>query len=181
MKDAQRCSNYNKEVMKSAVTDIIPKKMPLNLAIAGGGRACKFFLELIKQETFLFLKISLKGVCDIDPMAEGLQLARKMGIFTTQDYRELFKIENLDGIIELTNDHQLLLDLIKLRPKRVGIVEHNIGRLLRSFFMINQRIKSAERQIILEKMSSDFLIQQSNVAIVVINTDFTIAEAMTPI
>jgi signal transduction histidine kinase len=38
-------------------------------------------------------------------------------------------------------------------------------------------LKSAEKQVILEKMSSDFLIQQSDAAIVVLNTDYTIAEA----
>ena len=40
-----------------------------------------------------------------------------------------------------------------------------------------QRLKSAEYEAKLEKMASDFLIQQSNAAIVVLNMDFTIAEA----
>jgi PAS domain S-box-containing protein len=40
----------------------------------------------------------------------------------------------------------------------------------------DQRLKSAEQQIVLEKMISQFLIQQTNEQIVVLNTDFTIAE-----
>jgi signal transduction histidine kinase len=43
--------------------------------------------------------------------------------------------------------------------------------------MLSQRLKSTQKQVILEKMSSDFLIQQSNAAIVVLNTDYTIADA----
>lgn len=116
-------------------------------------------------------------MCDIDPKAEGFQLAREMGIFTTRDYRDLFAIEHLDSIVELTNSRKLLMELIAARPKEVGIIEHNIGRLLRSFFMTDQRMKSLERQVILEKMSTDILIQHSNAAIVVLDTDFTVVEA----
>lgn len=154
-----------------------PEELPFRLAIVGGGRACKFFLELIKSELFPMLKIELAGVCDINPQAEGFVMAKEMGVYTTENFRDFFKIDNLDGIIELTNDQSVLLDLIKLRPERVAVVEHNIGKLLRTLFTINQRLKAAEHQVILEKMSSDFLIQQSNAAIAVLNIDFTIAEA----
>jgi len=43
--------------------------------------------------------------------------------------------------------------------------------------MMSQQLKSVEHQVILEKMSSDFLIQHSDTAIVVLTTDFKIAEA----
>lgn len=153
------------------------KKLRLNLAIVGGGRACRFFLELLKKEPLPYLDIRIVGVCDIDPDAEGFQLARSMGILTTGDFRDLFAIENLDTIVELTNSRQLLRELIDQRPEGIGIIEHNIGRLLRIFFQTDQRVKSLERQLVLEKMSSDILIQHSNAAIVVLNTDFTVAEA----
>lgn len=153
------------------------KKIPLNLAIVGGGRACRFFLELLDKEPFPLLDIHVVGVCDIDPKAEGFQLAREMGIFTTRNYRDLFAVEHLDSIVELTNSRKLLMELIAARPKEVGIIEHNIGRLLRSFFMTDQRMKSLERQVVLEKMSTDILIQHSNAAIVVLDTDFTVVEA----
>jgi two-component system NtrC family sensor kinase len=152
-------------------------KMKLNLAIVGGGRACQFFLEMLQKESFPYLDINIIGVCDLNPDAVGFQLARKMGIFTTFDYKEIFTIENLDSIIELTNSRKVLLELIKQRPANVGVIEHNIGRLLRSYFLTDQRVKSLERQLLLEKMSSDILIQHSGAAIVVLNTDFTIMEA----
>lgn len=157
---------------KENITD----KLPMNLAIVGGGRACKFFLELLKEETFHYLKVNIVGVCDIEPTAEGFLMAKEMGIYTTNNFRDFFKIKDLAGIIELTNNKEILLELIRLRPKGVGIFEHNIGRLLRTFFMINLQLKNAQREVALEKMSSDFLIQQTNAATVVLNTDFTIAD-----
>lgn len=153
------------------------EKIPLNLAIVGGGRACKFFLDLLRSEYFPFLEIHVAGVCDINPEAEGLILARQMGIPTTDNFQDLLHVPDLDGIIELTNNREVLLELIRQRPKGVGVVEHNIGRVLRSFFVLDQKLKSAEHEAVLEKMSSDFLIQQSNAAIVVLNIDYTIVEA----
>jgi two-component system, NtrC family, sensor kinase len=153
------------------------QKLRLNIAIVGGGRACKFLLELLKSDSFPYLNIHLAGVCDINPKAEGLLMAEKMGIYTTDNFRDLFNIKGLDGIIELTNSKEVLLELIKCRPKTVGIVEHNIGRLLRSLFLFNQQLQSAKQQIDHEKMISEFLIQQTNEPIVILNTDFTISEA----
>lgn len=152
----------------------------INLAIVGGGRACKFFLNLLRNESFTYLKINIVGVCDINPEAEGLVLAKELGIYTTNDFQDLFKIDKLDSIIELTGSKEVLLDIIRFRPKEVGVIEHNIGRLLRSFFEVNQRLKSAEEQLAFEKQFSDFLIHQSTAAIVIINTDFTIVEINEP-
>ncbi|MBT8358890.1 MAG: PAS domain-containing protein [Desulfobacterales bacterium] len=153
------------------------KALSLNIAIVGGGRTCKFFLELLQTNSFPYLDINILGVCDIDPNAEGIIIAKEMGILTTSNFRDFFDFKNLDSILELTNSKDVLLELIKLRPKQVSILEHNIGGFLRSFFMMSQQLKSVEHQVILEKMSSDFLIQHSDTAIVVLTTDFKIAEA----
>ncbi|MCG6911193.1 MAG: PAS domain-containing protein [Deltaproteobacteria bacterium] len=149
-------------------------KLPLNIAIVGGGRACKFFLDLLRTDYFAYLSINVLGVCDIDPEASGLQRAREMGIFTTDNFKDLFEFEHLDSILELTNSRDVLLELVKLRPKGVGVVEHNTGRFFRSFYELNQRLQSAEHQANVEKLFSNFMVQQSTAAIVVINTDFTI-------
>ena len=103
--------------MISNLNDQQPERLSFRLAIVGGGRACKFFLELIQNDSFPLLNIELTGVCDIDPQAEGLVMAQEMGIYTTDDFRDFFKINKLDGIIELTNNKNVLLDLIKLRIK----------------------------------------------------------------
>jgi len=154
----------------------IPTRLPLNIAIVGGGKACKFFLELLRSDYLKYLDINLMGVCDINPKAEGLVMAQKMGIPTTDNFRDFFKYQDLNSIIELTNSRDVLLDLVKLRPKGVGVLEHNIGQIFRLFYNVDQQLKSAEYQANLQKMFSDFMIQQSNAAIVVLNTDFTISD-----
>jgi len=148
----------------------------LNLAIVGGGKACKFFLEIFKSEILPFLDINIVGVCDINPEAEGFVMAKEMGIFTTDNFQELFKIEKLDSIIEITGSREVLADIIRLRPKGIGVLEHNIGRLMRELFEVNQSLNLAKQRLLLKKTFSDFLIQQSTAAIVIVNTNFKIAE-----
>lgn len=149
---------------------------PLNLAIVGGGKACKYFLELLRSEPFPFLNIRIMGVCDINPEAEGLLLAQELGIYTTDNFEDLFKISDLGSIIELTGNKDVLLEIIRLRPKKIGVIEHNVGRLMRKLFEVNESLNLAKERLALKKTFSDFLIQQSTAAIVVLNTDFTIAE-----
>jgi len=155
----------------------IPEKVTLNIAVVGGGRNCKALMKLLQVDSFPQLDVHLMGVCDINPEAEGLLMAKEKGIYTTNDFRDFFRFKNLDTIIELTKRKEVLLDLIRLRPRHIGVVEHNMGNFFASFFRMNQQLKSMEHQVALQKTSSDFLMYQSNAAIAVLNTDFTIAEA----
>ncbi len=148
--------------------------LALKLAIVGGGRACKFFLDMLDKESLSGLDIRILGVCDIDPEAEGLCLAAARGIFTTADFHDLFSIPGLNAIIELTNRRDVLLELVNHRPKGLGIIEHNIGRLIRHFFLTEERLKSTEAQLAGERMISDFLIRQARQRIMVLLPDLTI-------
>lgn len=155
----------------------------MNIAIVGGGRTCRFFLDLIQSDPFPFFGISIMGVCDKNPDAEGLVFAETMGIYTTDSLNDLFKIEGLDSILELTGSREVLLEIIRLRPDGVGVLEYNISRILRNLLNTNQQLKSAhtdlkstETKLFAEKTFSNFLIQQSTAAIVIIDMEFTIIE-----
>lgn len=152
------------------------QKKKLNLAIVGGGRACKFFLDLLAEESFPYLDIRIACVCDTNPNAQGMLMAEKMGIPTTDDFKKVFKINNLDTVIELTNS-KALPELIAMRPEGVGVIEHNFGRLLRHLFEVNQKLMLARRHASMERGYYDILFKQSNLGVVVLDTNFTIIDA----
>jgi signal transduction histidine kinase len=153
------------------------EKLGLNLAIVGGGNACKSFLKLLQEELCSNLDIAVLGVCDIDPQAEGLCMAREMGIHTTSDFRDLCKLKNLDALVELTNRSDVLADLVRLKPKGVGILDHNFSRFLSLLCQAQKGVRNAEYQVAFEKGVSEFLIQQANERIVIVTPDFKIIEA----
>ncbi|MGD9074637.1 MAG: ATP-binding protein [Desulfobacteraceae bacterium] len=155
----------------------IPGKSPLNLAIVGGGQACKIFLKLLQREPFPTLNINIVGVCDVNSKAEGFRLASEMGIYTTDNFLDLFKIKDLDAVIELTGSRELLLELIRKRPPGLGVLEHNIGKFFRYLYLGDLELQSAKQLVASEKRALDFLMQQSNERIAVLNPDFLIVEA----
>ncbi|MCK5162080.1 MAG: PAS domain-containing protein [Desulfobacula sp.] len=148
----------------------------LNIAIVGGGRTCRFFLELLENDPFPFFDVRILGVCDKNDTAEGILLAKEMGIYTTDDLHNLLNIEHLDSVLELTGSRNVLIEIIRLKPKGVGVLEYNISRILRNLLDTNQRLKSTEKKLVAEKTFSNLLIQQSTAAIVIMNTDFTIID-----
>jgi two-component system NtrC family sensor kinase len=153
------------------------ERLSLNVAIVGGGDDCKFFLEILYKNPFPYLSLNIKAVCDLDPEAGGVRLAKEMGILTTCKYQDILDMEDLDGVIELTNDRQVLLDLIRRKPDRVWVLEHNIGKLLRSLFMTHQKLQSTEQQVALERAVSELLLHQTHEPIVLLNPDYTILDA----
>ena len=162
---------------KKKPADYISESPPYNLAIVGGGKACRFLLDLLKNGSLVDLGIQVVGVCDINPEAEGIIFAKKMGIFTTKDYKKVLEIKNLDGVIELTGNQNVLVEFLHLRPKGVGLLEYNMSRLLRELLMMNLRFSVAKQQVAQQEMALEFLINQANERIVVLTPDFSIIDA----
>jgi two-component system NtrC family sensor kinase len=153
------------------------KWLTLNLAIVGGGKTCTFFLDFLRHISLPYVEVHILGVCDIDQQAQGLEVARDLGIFTTPDFREIFEIDGLDGILELTNRRDVLLELTRLRPEGIWILDHGVSRLLQTLFLLIGNLGWKEKQGALERTVSNFLLQQANERIVVLKPDFTIVEA----
>jgi two-component system NtrC family sensor kinase len=152
-------------------------KLLLNLAIVGGGQACKFFLEFLQNRSFRYIDINIIGVCDLNLEAPGIRLAQDLGIYTTKDFRDIFAIQNLDGVIEFTGNQEVLLDLIRRKPEGLWVLDHNIAGLLQDLSILDEKLKLRDQDASLEKMISEFLLHHANERIVVLDPDFTIIEA----
>ncbi len=158
--------------------DGMHKRFPINIAMVGGGRDCRFFLDLIRDNPSPIFNIKILGVYDKNPDAKGRLLAEQMGIYTTDNLHDLLNIDQLDSVLELTGKKHVLLEILRLRPNCVGILEFKDKRIVRSFvMMMSQWLQLTEQKLNAEKTFSNLLIQQSTTAIVVINTDFTIVYA----
>ncbi|MEA2059883.1 MAG: ATP-binding protein [Thermodesulfobacteriota bacterium] len=152
------------------------KKIPFSIGIVGCGRACKFFLNLLETSDFPFLDIKVEGVCDINPDAKGMVKAREMGIATFDNLQDFFKFRPFDAVIELTNN-KILTELMTMRPDNVGVIEHNVGRLLRNLFITNQDLARTKKQATLDRGYYNIFFQQTNLGVVILDTEFNIVDA----
>jgi PAS domain S-box-containing protein len=110
-----------------------------HIVIVGGGRFCLALLRSFFSEDFGAGKLKVLGVADLNPEAVGLVYAHDMGIFTTTDYKELFKLEHLDLIIELTKNIGLGESIILKKPPGVQFVDFFEARAILQELSINAK------------------------------------------
>ena len=91
--------------------------VPLNVAVVGGGKAGFNLLELLDKDRSSRLMINIIAVSDVNPDSPGLQYAKEMGLFTTTEYHELYTLDNLNLIIELTGSKKIAEEIRLTEPE----------------------------------------------------------------
>jgi PAS domain S-box-containing protein len=117
----------------------------LNVAIVGGGPGCKAIMDMIFAERLSQLRMRLSGVADINPAAVGYRYAQEKGIYTTQDYSDLYELNDLNLIIELTGREEVASEIFQSKPDHVRLMENVAARLFWDVFRIEEQ-RIAERQ-----------------------------------
>ena len=140
----------------------------LNVAIVGGGSGCKAIMDMIFAEKLRQPRMKLIGVASRNPKAVRYLYAQEKGIYTTTDYRDLYKLKDLHMIIELTGSDQLEDEISRTKPPRVKLMDHVAARVFWDVFNIEEqriaecrraeealRESEQEKQAILDSMSED--------------------------
>ena len=126
---------------------MLDKLLKSNIAIVGGGNFCKNLLQLLFSEPFKDCHPTILGVADVDSEAEGLVLAKQMGILTTADYRQLYDLKDLQILMELTADVEFGNIINKEIPAGVELIDHVMARTVWSALQLE-----AEKKIALEEL-----------------------------
>jgi len=72
--------------------------------------------------------------------------AQEQGIYTTQDCRDLYKLRNLDMIIDVTGRDEVANEISQTKPDHVRMMDHVTARLFwRVFHAEEERIAELER------------------------------------
>ncbi len=132
---------------------MIEKVLGSAVAIVGGGRACKTFLELLMQEVFTGRRPQVLGVADINPDADGMRYARTLGISTSTAYTDLYRLEGLQTLLELTNSNSIIQTLRDTLPAGVTLIDHFEARAIRDMLMVERARIEAARD--LERVQRD--------------------------
>ncbi len=110
----------------------------LNVAIVGGGPGCKAIIDMIFAEKLSQLRMHLIGVASTNTTAPGYCHAVEKGIYTTRDYHDLYKLEDLDMIIELTGREEVANEISLTSPDHVRLMDHVAARLFWDVFKIEE-------------------------------------------
>ncbi len=152
--------------------------VPLNAAIVGGGKACYNLLNILDKDRLSVLNMKILGVADVDSEAPGLAYAREMGLFTTSDFEELFGLEGLNLLIELTGSTKIREALIRKKPIEISSIDHRGARLLWDLIQIEiEKTELQKERLRAEKKRKDHIqviLDSLPYRIMVVNLDMTI-------
>jgi two-component system, NtrC family, sensor kinase len=112
-------------------------RLPLKMGIIGGGKACDDLLTLLVEDHVSPLNIEILGVSDPNPEAPGMIHARRLSIYTTPDFRQLYDLSSLNFLIELTGSDTVREQIIKTKPFEISFMDHRSSRLLWDLLQIN--------------------------------------------
>lgn len=118
-----------------------------NVAIVGGGPGCLDIMDMISGERWRQLRMNLIGLADIDREAPGMKRAQALNVFTTNDYHDLFALEDLNLILELTGREEISRALEEEKPPHVHLIDHAVARLFWDMEQLEEERRDAEREM----------------------------------
>ncbi len=151
---------------------------PFNLAFVGGGEACHSLLRILDRERLSRLKMKILGVADTNPKAPGLVYAKKLNLFTSSDFRDLYTLKELNFIFELTGSTDVREAIRKTKPPEVSLIGHRGARLL--FDLVQIEIektdldKKRQNQYDKEKKHIQTILDSLPYNLLVVNQDMTV-------
>ncbi|MGD9368342.1 MAG: ATP-binding protein [Desulfobacteraceae bacterium] len=149
----------------------------MKIAIVGAGRQGVRLMELLQQHEFREIQPEIKAVADINPDAPGMVKARRSNIPITNDYRDFFKMPDIDLIVELTGDQDVFHEILKHKDPDVRAISSNVVKIFWEISRVSVREKKTRQELIeanaMYKVVINDLIQED---VMVINCDYRIVD-----
>lgn len=124
------------------------------VAIIGAGRGGTALIEVLHKDPL----VTIVGVADTQADAPGMDLARRLNIPTTPDFRSLLK-QPLDIVVDVTGNDKVKAALEGLRARGVELIGGLSARLM--WQLIEERIRSkALEEEVRSRYAFDHIIAQ---------------------
>jgi PAS domain-containing protein len=101
----------------------------LKVAIVGGSTGCKAIMDMIFAETLRQLHMEIIAVA------------------TTMDYRDLYKLKDLNMILELTGRDDIANEISRTKPEYVRLMDHVAARVFWDVFEIEEERLAEEERV----------------------------------
>jgi PAS domain S-box-containing protein len=118
----------------------------LKVAIVGGGKACFDLLQILDKNRLSRLNMKILGVSDKNQDAPGFRYAKEQQLFTTTTLPDLFTLQGLNLIIELTGSTKARDEILQTKPAGVSFMDFRAARLLFDLVQMEMEKTALERE-----------------------------------
>ncbi len=119
----------------------------LNIAVVGGGSSGKALIKFLETHRLRNFQVSIVGVADPREDAPGLVYARNKGIYTTRNYHDVFDLQDLHLLIEITGRDDVLDEIMRTKPAHVKVIDHLSARLFWDLIEVQEEKIGCERRL----------------------------------
>jgi len=119
----------------------------MNIAVVGGGVRAWIMMDFIERHSFREISPRIVAVAAEKERddAPWLIKAKEQGIFVTRDYNEIFALDDIDLIIELTGKEDVYNDILNKKQPSVRAINRQTAALFWEL-TLTSRIEEATRQ-----------------------------------
>jgi len=111
----------------------------INVAIVFGKAECNAMREMFLSEELSTLGMNIIGIACDDDHGEVHRYAKQKGIYTTRNFQSLFRLHDLQIIIELTDNPWVSSEILRKKPDHIHFMDHISARLLWSLHQIKEK------------------------------------------
>ena len=130
----------------------------INVGIIGAGRGGTSILDAISS----LREVNVAGICDINPYAPGLTLARRLKVPIYYDYREILNIPGLDLVFEVTGLDEVRDEVHAACPPGVDVVDARAAKLMMDLFEELLRTNKRLKTEVAERKKAEEALRRSN-------------------
>ena len=148
----------------------------MKTAIVGGGKGCRSLLEfLLERGGLTELRLDVQLVCDVRSHAPGILYAAERGIRTCSLVGEIFGLDGLELVIELTGSDHTAAEIYPRLPPGVRLMDHALARLFWDLIQLEENLSEERRQVqdILDSMPDIVMVVDQDMRIQTVNAGFT--------
>ncbi len=147
----------------------------MRTAIVGGGRGCRSLLEFVLERGLVELPLDVRLVCDLESNAPGIVYAAERGIATSSELDDLFRVPELELVIELTGDDGMATEIQQRCPPGVRFMDHDVARIFWDLIQVQQNLEKGQKQTqnILDSIPDIVMVLDHEMRIQTVNAGFS--------
>lgn len=111
------------------------------VGLVGAGKGGSAIFKMLKEVR----KVKIVGVCDTNPNAPTIAMAKKEGIFVTTDLKKLLAWENMDVLFEATNNSEVQQQIDQLKAPGTAVIEAQAAKLFVSLLEEKEELLEFKR------------------------------------
>jgi methyl-accepting chemotaxis protein len=114
---------------------------PVKIGIIGGGKDGTALMQALKD----IPQVNIVGICDINPKAPAVLIARKIGIDTYTDSGQLILEQSIDWLINVTHKSITQRHILSHELGNITVIDGHIAELIWHLLLdLQDSLKEAE-------------------------------------